>query len=394
MSDDLLEPLAKSACRQALVFIDACAEKFRGVVESRDEISNLEVDEVAEFLDRGWDLGVFLSCSPGEKSYPSKKLGHGVWTHFLLEALSGRAERALTRDRWLTDFSLGDYLRQEVPRFMTRETSIRGTQTPRAIVSATNAFRIHRKPRPPAVPANAALAGIHLRNHSEYLEGIETGAIRRLGGFKRGVNTVPTDLSSSADSWCHRLLADRVAEELQKLYQHARNELGVRRRDLRREDEEGAGDLDTPAFRYVIETGQNPDDPAEYFIRRRLELREGWPVHRAAIDKLFGNEFERLVIEFESMDDTFDDLVERLEDIGDEQGGDVEDDDRQQRVAYCRNGVTFTFDLNKRRLEISFGKAGALQLVDAAQQFQLGLSRSSPMLAAPAPRGDSAKRRK
>lgn len=391
MRDDLLEPLAESECRQALIFVDACAEQFREVVESRDVIANLEVEEVEEFLDSGWYLGVFLSCSPGEKSYPSAKLGHGIWTHFLLEALAGRAERALTRDRWLTDGGLRDYLRQEVPRFITRETSIRGTQTPQAIVSGSNTFRIHYAPRSPAVPADAALAGIRLRNQSEYLEGTETGAIRQLDGFQRGFHKVPTQLSDSADGWCHRLLAERVAEELQELYQNARAALGARRKDLRKEEEQGAGDLDTPAFRYIIESGQNPDDPAEYYIKRRLELRQGWVAHRAAIDELFGNEFERLVIEFESMDDTFDDLVERLEDIRDEQGGDVDDDDRHQRVSYRRDGATFTFDLRKKRLEISFGQSGALQLVDAAQKFQLGLGRSSPMLPPPVRRDEPAR---
>jgi hypothetical protein len=50
-------------------------------------------------------------------------------------------------------------------------------------------------------------------------------------------------------------------------------------------------------------------------------LRQGWPEHRAAIDEVFDTEFERLVIEFESMDETFDELVDKLEDVQDEQGG-------------------------------------------------------------------------
>src|SRR5690606_27688414 len=64
MRDDLLEPLMESACCQALIFVDACAEKFSDVVKSRDVISNLDAAEVSEFLDSGWYLGVFLSCSP------------------------------------------------------------------------------------------------------------------------------------------------------------------------------------------------------------------------------------------------------------------------------------------------------------------------------------------
>ena len=388
MRDDLLEPLAESACRRALVFVDACAEKFRGVVESRDVITNLDADELKEFFDNAWYLGVFLSCSPGEKSYPSPTLKHGVWTYFLLEAMEGRAPSALTRDRWLTDFGLRDYLNQEVPRFITREMQVRGSQTPQAILSGSNSVRINYIPKPPEVPADAALAGIRLRNKSEYLEGTETGEIRRLQGFTRGFHTVPNEASNSAEAWCQRLLAERVAEELQGLYEASRNALNVRRKDVRKADDTGTGDLDTAAFRYSIVTGQNPDDPAEYIIRRRLELREGWDVHRAAIDEIFGNEFDHLVVEFERMDSTFDDLVEKLEDIQEVHGGDVQDDDRTERATYERDGVTFTFDLAKRRLEISFGRARALELVDAAQKFQLGTNRASPMLAAPAGQAD------
>jgi hypothetical protein len=391
MRDHLLEPLADSRCQQALLFVDACAEKFSGLLQSRDVISYLDPHEVEEFLDSGWYLGVFLSCSPGEKSYPAAKLGHGVWTHFLLEAMSGRADQALTRDRWLTDYGLRDYLRAEVPRFITREMQVRGAQTPQAILSGSNSFRIRHIPQPPSVPADAALAGIKLRNNSEFLEGTETGAIRQLDGFQRGFHKVPIQLSDSAESWCHRLLKDRVAEELQDLYERARAVFNARRRDIRKEEDDGGGDLDTPVFRYSIDTGQNPEDPAEYIIRRRLELRQGWPAHRTVIDKLFGSEFDRLVIAFESMDDTFDNLVEKLEDIQEEQGGDVRDDDRSRRATYKRDGVSFTFDLTKQRLEITFGHSGALKLVDAAQRFQLGIGRPSPVLPAPA-RGATARK--
>jgi hypothetical protein len=379
----LLEPLSQSECRRSLLFIDACAEQFQSVASSRDVISNLDADEVERFLESGWYCGVFLSCSPREKSYPSVALRHGIWTHFLIEALSGRAEEALTDDRWLTDTGLRDYLKQEVRRYITRETTLRGRQTPQAILSASNSFRIRQVPRPPSVPADAALIGIRMRNNSEFLEGVQTGAINWLSGFRKGVHTVPKDISDSAEKWCHKLLADQVADELQDYYERAREALQLRRRDLRKEDDEGGGNLDTPAFRYSIETGQNPDDPSEYIVRRRLELQQGWPAHREAIDEIFEREFQLLVVEFESLDETFDELVDKLEDIEEEQGGSVQDDDRARRVTYSRDGVSFMFDLRRRRLEISFGSSGSLDLVDGAQAFQLGIDRASPMLPAP-----------
>ena len=379
MRDDLIEPLRQSEYRQALVFIDACAENLRETLTSRDVISSLDTTEMDDYLNNGWYCGVFLSCSPGEKSYPSSKLKHGIWTHFLLEAITGRATNALTHDRWLTDFGLRDYLTQEVQRFFTREMQILGTQTPQAILSGSNSFQIHHIP--PAAPANAVLAGITLENTNEFLEGIETGKIRSLPGFSSGKHKVPTDLNDYAQAWCQRLLTERLAEELQALYEVSRSALKARRKDVQKVEDIGAGDLDTAAFRYSIESGQNPDNPADYIIRRSLELRPDWNAHRTAIDKIFENEFDRLVVELEKMDNNFDDLVDKLEDIQESHGGDISDDDRTNRATYSRDGVMFTFDLNKRRLEISFGVSGALQLIDAAQNLQLGHTHESVMLA-------------
>jgi hypothetical protein len=312
-------------------------------------------------------------------------LGHGLWTHFLLEALTGKADAALTRDRWITDFGLRDYLAYEVPRYITREMSVRGTQTPQAIISGSNSFRICYVPRPPTRPANAALAGIKLKNESEYLEGSETGPIRTLEGFKKKIHTVPDRLSESADSWVRGLLDEVLSEELQRLYERSKSALNVRRQDLRKEIDKGGGDLDAPVFRYSVKGGQNPGDPGCYVISRRLELRQGWKEYQSAIGETFGNKFDRLVVEFESIDSDFDDLVAKIEDVQAEHGGTVQDDDRTERVTYSQAGATFAFDLLKRRLEFSFEKSRTLQLVDAAQQFQLGLSgRSSNLLSSPA----------
>jgi hypothetical protein len=175
-----------------------------------------------------------------------------------------------------------------------------------------------------------------------------------------------------------------VSEELQQLYEKSKSVLNVRRQDLRKEVDKGAGDLDAPTFRYSVETGQYPEDPSKYVIYRRLELRQGWNACYTAIDDIFGQKFDRLIVEFESIDSDFDELVAKIEDIGAVHGGTIKDDDRTQRVAYSQDGATLTFDLTKRRLEFSFGHSRTLRLIDAIQNFQLGLSgRPSNVLPAP-----------
>ena len=380
---DLLEHLKGSQCRKALVFVDACAEKFTGVVKPRDVISNLHAREVEEFLDSGWYCGVFLSCSPSEKSYPAIPLKHGVWTHFLLEAIEGRAPEAL-RDQWLTDTSLRDYLRRSVRQYITRDMNIKGSQTPQAILSGSNSFRIRYVQKAPAVsvPVDSVLAGITLINHSEFLEGLETGKIRSLARFT-SKNRVPDRISDSADQWCRNLLADQIDEEIQDTYQAVLSAFKVRRKDVQKGSDTGNGDIHTDLFRYSISSGQNPDNPAEYLICRQLELRSGWEAKREAIAEVFDDQFEYLVIEFKKMESSFDTLVDQLEDIKELHGGVVDDDDRSERITYSRDGIEFTFDLCNQRLEIAFAATETLGILDAARQYQLGIRRASPMLATP-----------
>ena len=59
---------------------------------------------------------------------------------------------------------------------------------------------------------------------------------------------------------------------------------------------------------------------------------------------MFDRVFDLFVVEFESLDETFDELVNKLEGIEEEQGGSVHDDDRARRVTYSRDGVSFTFE--------------------------------------------------
>jgi Caspase domain len=46
----LMDPLAESECRRALAFVDACAAAFESLVRTRDVVSELRGEELAEFL--------------------------------------------------------------------------------------------------------------------------------------------------------------------------------------------------------------------------------------------------------------------------------------------------------------------------------------------------------
>jgi Caspase domain len=379
--DDVIEPLRRHQHAGSLMFLDACAAGLS--VVRGGEIDGLDAAGIEASFDGGRNCGVFLSCSPGEKSYASVKLGHGVWTSFLLRAMRGEAEDALTSDRWLTHAGLRDWLRIEVPRFITRELSVRGSQTPQAILDESNTFRIRQTPESKEAPA-LKLSGLPLKNCDEYLQGVETGAIRQIEGFNKR-NKLPNRLADSADRWVRRLLSERIAREMQELYSIAKEILSLKSRDMRMESGDGQGELDAPMFRYSVASGQNPANCKEYAIQRRLVLRSGWTDKRSAIESIFGSKFQRMVIEIDFRALAYADIVDRFEDVQAANGGSLQEDIGAKRVAYSApDGAEFVIDLGRGRLEMSFGGRSGLEIIDAARNYKLQLTGPhSPMVAPP-----------
>jgi hypothetical protein len=91
LRDALIERLENSNCDHALAFIDACASGFERLVRGRDVVTSMDADELNAFLASAAYRAMFLSCKPGQKSFPSAKHKHGVWTYFLLRAPRGEA---------------------------------------------------------------------------------------------------------------------------------------------------------------------------------------------------------------------------------------------------------------------------------------------------------------
>lgn len=381
----VLDRLKTSACRRALLFIDACAETLAETAIGRSALGSINLDEIERALDESDYLAVFLSCSPGEKSYSTSALSHGVFTAHLLRALGGEAEEALEHDRWLTDVGLRNYLRTSVRGYVTKHMTVAGHQTPRAIVNAQQSFRIRHVAAKAAAPS-VALADLRLVNRDAYLEGVETGAIRSLNDFSRDRgNTVPKTHSSSVDAWVGRMLAERISAELDNLKALAKKVLGLRRNDAPIELDDGSGSLDTPYFRYAIMCDQNPGDVAEWRIRRHLTLRDGWEEARDGIEEVFaGTDFQHLVVDIDASKARFDDLADALEALADQTGGQFDEQTREKRLCFETEQVRLTIDLKAARVELRIDADSNLEIVERARGLSLGWRHPSPLLPPPA----------
>lgn len=188
VEEHILGPLRKSECQRVLAFVDACASHFKPL--GRGVITPLDHTEFSKLLRSAAFNAVFLSCRAGEQSYPDDDLHHGVWTHYLLRALNGRVPEAIAPGGVITNSTLQDYLRQEVPRHVANHPRIRATQTPEAIVTATNTFAICQVPEAVKAAPAIAVASELLPDHARYAGSSSEFFARRFARAFPGVRAI------------------------------------------------------------------------------------------------------------------------------------------------------------------------------------------------------------
>lgn len=112
----LLDPLKHSKCKNALIFIDACAQSFVDEF-SRSTISNINDEELIIFSNEFPNYALFLSCQDGEKSYSCDTLKNGIWTYYLTKAIDQSVDEVILNHQYITDRKLGDYLSLNVSQY-------------------------------------------------------------------------------------------------------------------------------------------------------------------------------------------------------------------------------------------------------------------------------------
>ncbi len=175
--DFIYRELADSAARQKLLLVDACRNDPR-MAGSRDatahkqSLSGLAKDLATKNLPKG--ILALSSAAAGQVSWEDKKLGHGVFMHYVLEGLSGKADEEGNRDGTVSIVELYDYAYEQTTRWVQRHRpGVTNLQTPaltgeivgpmRDWVIGRRAVRVEpREQRPPMVtegpPAQPPLA--------------------------------------------------------------------------------------------------------------------------------------------------------------------------------------------------------------------------------------------
>ena len=106
-----------AASRKVLFIFDSChSGDFFGKHYRPRTSENLATRYIKPFGENSTGRVVLSSCLPHQTSREDQRLGHGIFTYHLLEALSGRARQAVRHDGWVTIGSLFDYIADTLPR--------------------------------------------------------------------------------------------------------------------------------------------------------------------------------------------------------------------------------------------------------------------------------------
>ncbi len=134
--DIILEGFRSSQARTLIAFIDACAQ---GISDGSRSISTrgfgynlLDSDSNRD----GFNYAVFFACSPEERSYPSDKLKHGIWTWHLGKAFSYEQNEYGIEPNITAEY-LKSFLHDKVLDYIRRNPDENiERQTPYAIISS------------------------------------------------------------------------------------------------------------------------------------------------------------------------------------------------------------------------------------------------------------------
>jgi uncharacterized caspase-like protein len=290
----LLNPLRDSGCKQSLMFVDACATEIFVNDDDRDLVSDLDRKEFEQFIAESEYTAAFFACSAKEKSYSTNGLGHGIWTHHLLQALRGENKKALVKGQWITGESLRDYLKDAVPKYIRKHTNIKGHQTPYALIGASGTFKIvkieAKKKAADELQLQPDFAGAYFR-------GRETRSFKSLPGFSTSKrHRVPESVNDAADGWARKLLKDEIAEDAQEVYEQAREVLDLPPGAVDKQEHVGIGSVDTELFRYDVYAGQNNEDHTEAAITREIKLRVPHVDLPEEFDDIFPGKMDEVVL--------------------------------------------------------------------------------------------------
>ena len=252
-------------------------------------------EEIEQLALSNAKLTILNACEPGQSSHVLASRNSSVWAAAVLEALAGRALKALDAKKDLTAGSLHKWLGNELPRLLRTQGQGKPVQTPRLDGDAS---------------ALLADLGPLLKNKLGSTLDVErlkriafrsdrAGRLRDLAGFRKTFR-VPETTTNAVQRFIARCAEDDVQADLDLTFALSREQFGYRRKDVESEiDAEGRGTVRTPDFEYAVSVRLDAADTTRVNWRRELsQLHDPGFLRSPGFAAAFGEMFDVLAFEF------------------------------------------------------------------------------------------------
>ncbi len=304
---DLLKELSASKASHIVLLLDVgVGHELAGFD------SHLDEEELEKLFADSAKAVCVSTCTPGEESTSAGNLKAGTATRLILDALTGQVRKAATKVGTVTALTLSDYLADELPRSLRKHFDHGVRQSPR-LYGDQNAGAVLIDLAPLLGSGNATLLDPE-RLKRVVFRTESGGRVKELAGFRKSFQ-LPEIATPSARKFIAKCATDDLREDLNRLYESAREHLGYKRKDIDTAiDAEGTGTLRTPDFEYTIRLTLDKNDPTQVTWRREVgAFSDPGFLRGPGFKSLFGNLFDQLVFEFDQPVDV-EAWIDRLED--------------------------------------------------------------------------------
>ena len=303
---DLVAALNRTKCKEIALLLDVDPLAIAGEMIP----TSVDEGELRKLCGDSSAIVALLAAEPGQRSFESGSLRHGIWRHHLIEMFEGKSRSGLKKDGTLTAAALHAYLAEAVPRTLRRSYETSEEQSP-LLLGEENADVV-------VAELGDVLGGGDLLDPARMkrivLQSETTGKVKDLAGYRKS-HSLPDRANEWARKYVARVAAPDIKADLDNTFDRIRDEFGYKRKHLDvAAERDGMGYIRAPEFEYTVSVHVNADDPAEVIWRREIgRLTAPEFVRSKEFRAVFGGMFDRLVFEFAQPVDVAD-FVDQIED--------------------------------------------------------------------------------
>lgn len=254
----------------------------------------------------------FSASQFDQTSHSSGRLKRGIWTHHLIQALTGAAPEILVDHRFLTAGKLQDYLNDKIPLTIRDTLKTRQVQTPWYAGNPVRDFLI--ADLSPVVKRKGAATPAKSNPAKEFvLRSEDRVAVRGLMGFKPGVHRAPKVLDRRSEDWVNDLAQADLESDLAEKHKSIRANMNYTRKQIEVFPPKGGfGSIRTPDFQYTISVALEGDPVEAVFTREVSDIRHPDILTDDGFTAIFDPTFQSIRLSFEERVKV-EDLIDKAE---------------------------------------------------------------------------------